>query len=63
MSTKIYSDKFPREGFESETYDKRKVIVFAGYEAIQQPDGSWRLIATPGGHDAPHSIADEIFGN
>ena len=48
----ISKDKFPRtSGFERETYDKRKVIVFDGYEAIQQKDGSWNLIVTPGGHD------------
>ena len=48
----IALDKFPRtQGFERETYDGRKVIVFDGYEAIQQRDGSWNLVVTPGGHD------------
>ena len=48
----ISKDQFPRtNGFERETYDGRKVIVFDGYEAVQQSDLSWKLIVTPGGHD------------
>lgn len=45
-------DTFPRkQEYTSTTYDKRKVIGFKGYEVIEQKDGSWNLISTPGGHD------------
>jgi len=46
------ADTFPRrEGYRRETYDGRKVIGFPGYEVIEQADGSYLLIRTPGGHD------------
>lgn len=57
---KTYSDSFPRkQEYERKTYDGRKVIGFKGYEMVEQSDGSWNLICTPGGHDAPHSKAEQ----
>lgn len=46
------NDKFPRkQQYERTTYDGRKVIGFKGYELVEQSNGSWNLISTPGGHD------------
>ncbi len=57
---KTYADEFPRkQEYQKDTYDGRKVIGFKGYEAIQQVDGSWTLIATEGGHDAPYSKVEQ----
>jgi len=51
--TRAYADTFPRrQAYSGQTYDGRQIIGFEGYEAVQQRDGSWTLIATPGGHDA-----------